>query len=64
MDNEAVQNFAEGLRYMLGQLAGSLTAEGLAADRAGADGREFHWRAAGVREAIRMIMAQLEERKR
>ena len=60
----AVRNFAEGLRCSLGQLAGNLTAKGNAADGAGADGREYHWRAEGVREAIILVMAQLEERKR
>jgi hypothetical protein len=64
MNDDAVRNFAEGVRCSLGQLAGSLTAKGNAADGAGEDGREYHWRADGVREAIRLVMVQMEGRTR
>ena len=53
-----IRNFAEGLRCGLGQLAGQLTAEHQRAIEKNSDrAPEFYWRAEGVRESIRFILA-------
>ena len=62
MNDDAVRNFAEGLRCSLGQLAGKY--QKIAANEQDPRvARYYEDKAEGVREAIRLIMAQLEERK-
>jgi len=63
MNGEAVRNFAEGLRCSLGQLAGKY--QRIAGNEQDSRvARYYEDKAEGVREAIRLVMAQLEERTR